>query len=219
MQIQNHLVTKTAAALLLCGLAATAGAATPAGTVVLNTYGPDISFLDGWPTPLTAGNSIAVPFQLASAASVQSILTAIESNPDWGGTGGVTLGIMARQGALPGAASWLYSTHLDNPLVNTTVAPTGWALTAGNYWLVATADAGFAGQWISATQDYTGDWAYTSAPGAWAQESSTFLGMPGARITMAAAVPEPATYGLMLAGGLLVAAAARRRAAHTRQQG
>lgn len=214
MNTQIHTLSKVAASLLLCGLAAQAGAQ----TVVLNSYGPDISYLDGWPTTLSAGNSIAVPFQIASATSVQSILTAIERNPDWDSTGGVTLGIVTRQGALPSGASWLYSTHLNDPVVNTSVTPTGWSLAAGNYWLVATADAGFAGQWISATQDYTGNWAYTTAPGVWTEESSTFLGMPGVRITVTSAVPEPSTYGLMFAGGLLLAAAARRKS-NNRQQG
>jgi hypothetical protein len=207
MNIQIHTLSKVAAALLLCGLAAQAGAQ----TVVLNSYGTDVDYLDGWPTPLKAGNSIAVPFAIASATSVQSILTAIERNPDWDSTGGVTLGVVTRSGALPTGASWLYSAHLDNPVVNTTVSPAGWALAAGNYWLVATADAGFAGQWISATQDYSGNWAYTSAPGVWAEETSTFLGMPGVRITVTSAVPEPSAWGLMFAGGLLLAAAARRK--------
>lgn len=207
MNTPIHTLSKVAAALLLCGLAAQAGAQ----TVALNSYGPDVDYLDGWPTPLKAGNSIAVPFAIASATSVQSILTAIERNPDWDSTGGVTLGVVTRSGALPTGASWLYSAHLDNPVVNTTVSPAGWALAAGNYWLVATADAGFAGQWISATQDYSGNWAYTSAPGVWAEEASTFLGMPGVRITVTSAVPEPSAWGLMCAGGLLLAAAARRK--------
>ncbi|PTT84876.1 hypothetical protein DBR42_14765, partial [Pelomonas sp. HMWF004] len=201
-------VSKLAAALLLCGLAAHASAT---GTVVLDSYGPDISFLEGWPTPLAQGSSIAVPFDIMSATSIQSILTSIE------GVGGITVGILARTGAVPTSTSWLYSTHLVDPFVNTSLAPTGWALAAGSYWLAAVADPSFEGQWQSATNNPTASWA-ASTGGTWGEVSSPFTGMPGARITVAAAVPEPSTYGLMFAGGLLLAAVARRKS-RTNQQG
>lgn len=201
MQFQTHALTKTAAALLLCGLVAHANAA---GTVVLDSYGPDINYLEGWPTPLALGNSIAVPFSITSATSIESILSTVD------GVGGVTVGILARTGALPTGMSWLHSTHLVDPWANTTLTPTGWTLAAGNYWLAAVADAGFEGQWQSATNNPTGNWA-ASTGGTWAEVNSSFIGMPGARITVTSAVPEPATYGLLLAGGLLLAAVARRQ--------
>jgi hypothetical protein len=201
MQIQFHAFTKTAAALLLCGLAAHASAA---GTVVLDGYGPDINQLNGWPTPLFPGQDIAVAFSLGSAASIESILTSLD------GVGGVTVGILARTGALPTASGWLYSTHLSDPWANTAFTPAGWALPAGNYWLAAVADSGFTGQWQSGTDTPNGDWAY-SAGAAWTAVTSPFTGMPAARITVTSAVPEPATYGLLLAGGLLVATVARRQ--------
>lgn len=201
MQFQIHTLSKTVAALLLCGLAAHASAA---GTVVLDSYGPDVDKLDGWPTPLFPGQDIAIAFSLASATSVQSLLTSLD------GAGGVTLGIVARTGASPGAGGWLYSTHLVDPLQNTLLSPTGWTLAAGNYWLMAVADSGFSGQWQSGADSPNGNWGYSSGGGWVDMSASPFTGMPGARITVAAAVPEPATYGLMLAGGLLVAAATRR---------
>ena len=217
MTSQIHTLSKISAALLLCGLAAHASAA---GTVVLDTFGPGDT-ADQWASDLYRAGAdhqdIALAFTLGSAASVQSILTSIEG---FGGPGGVTLGIMTRQGAVPTGSTWLYSAHLSGPTANTLLSPTGWSLAAGSYWLTAVADDGFTGIWQSGTNTPGTTWAYGNASG-WQSVTSTLIGPAAARITVAAAVPEPSTYGLMFAGGLLLAAVARRKSgqSNTRQQG
>ncbi len=218
MQFQVHTLSKIAASVLLATVAAHASAA---GTVVLDSYptaqdpnGPDPY---GWPSSVYADGGdrqdVAVQFTITSATSIQSIQTSLD------GLGDVTLGILASQGSTPLGGTWLYSTQLTDPSMNTAWSPTGWSLAAGTYWLAAVAGDSFDGQWQSGTEDYSGDWAFSDASG-WYAETSTFIGMPAARITVsaAAAVPEPSGVALMLAGGLLVAALARRKSVD-RQQG
>ena len=192
-------VAKACVLLVLCASAAQASAQ----SVVFDTYGPS-NATDGWPSQVSTSQSIAIPFAISSATSIQSILSSLD------GTGGVTFGIMSRSGAVPTGSGWLYSTHLVNPLANSQIAPSGWALAAGNYWLTAVADAGFSGTWQSGTEDYSGNWADTTSAGAWQTVSSTFIGMPAARITVSA-VPEPSSYALLIAGGLLMLAVRQAR--------
>src|ERR1700712_922868 len=190
MQSQIKNLSRIVASVLLAGVTAHAGAAS---TVVLDTY-PVGEDPFGWPSQVFADGSgrqdIAVPFTLTSATSIQSILTSLD------GVGGVTLGVLANQGGTPVGGAWLYSTHLTDPVMDTPLSPTDWLLGAGTYWLAAVADTGFSGQWQSGTEDYSGDWADADANG-WSAVTSTFIGMPAARISVAAAVPEPGSYALM----------------------
>ena len=193
------------ALLLLCGLAAQAAAQ----SVVLDSYGPG-NAVNGWPSDVYRNGAgrqdLAIPFTIGAATDIQSILSSID------GLGGVTVGILARQAAVPSGSAWLYSTLLVDPAINSLLTPTGWTLSAGNYWLAAVADMGFSGTWQSGTDQPSADWAYTNNAGAWATVTRPFVGLPAARITVSA-VPEPSTYGLMLAGALLLAGLRRRQGA------
>ena len=200
-----HTLSKTTAALLLCGFAAHASAL---GTVVLDTYGPGDA-TDGWASLLQPGQDLAIAFDITSPTTIQSILTSID------GVGGVTVGILARSGNAPTASSWLYSTHLTDPWANTALTPTGWTLAAGSYWLATKVDAGFAGQWQSGTDTPSAAWAVTSS-GTWQAVDTGFTGAPATRITVTSAVPEPSSYALMALGALVIAGTRLRR---NRQQG
>jgi len=198
-------ITSSLGGILLAAIAAQASAQ----SVVLDSYGPD-NATDGWPSLVyrdaSGHQDIAIPFTIGSATDVQSILSSLD------GLGGVTFGILSKQGAVPASITWLYSAHLVDPVANSQITPSGWTLAAGNYWLAAVADTGFSGTWQSGTEDATANWAYTDSTGAWVEESSGFVGLPAARITvMTSAVPEPSSYALMIAGSLMIAARRARK--------
>jgi hypothetical protein len=174
--------------------------------VVLDTFGPgDTSPGLNWSLynqDANNGQFLAVPFNLAGAATVDSVLSSIN------GIGNYQIGVVAGAGLPSGA--FVYSTSVTNPSANLLLSSLGWTLGAGDYWLVSKGDLGSSGSWQGGGQLGTSAWAFTFGPN---DANWNFTGTddaPAARI-MASAVPEPASLALMLGGLALVGGLARSR--------
>lgn len=204
----KHPVITPRTALLVAALTML-GAAPAHALVVLDTFGPaDTAPGLTWslynPDPAAGGQSLAVPFNLVGAVTVDSILTSID------GTGVFSLRIVADAAGLP-TGSVLFSTALSNPTANTLASGLGWSLAAGNYWLAAEATAGSNGGWKGGDQVGTQNWAFTFDAVNTAWNGTGPNDAPAARINVTA-VPEPGTWALMLGGVALLAWQLRRRA-------
>lgn len=108
-------------ALLGASLSLLLSATSARATTVLDTFGPgDTSAGQIWslyndPDSTYIGQSLAVPFSLASSTTIDSILTSIS------GAGTFSLYIVADASGLP-TGSVLYTTTLTNPIPNVLVS-------------------------------------------------------------------------------------------------
>jgi hypothetical protein len=158
------------------------------------------------PTP-THSESEAISFSIAGAQTITSI-EAFIGTPS--GVGSVNLGIMASAGGLP---SGTFLDVANAPLTSlsspATLSGLAWTLTAGTYWLVATANPGGFDFWNDGSINGTFATS-TSAIGdsSWALTNG---GLPEAVVTGVGAVPEPSTWAMMILGFAGVGFIAYRR--------
>ncbi|MBP6763904.1 MAG: hypothetical protein KA141_02860, partial [Rubrivivax sp.] len=154
------LIAKSRSSLLGVGAAALMVALPSHALVVLDTFGPgDTAPGQNWSLVNQSANNgqfLAVPFDLADAATVDSVLSSIQ------GSGSYQIGVVAGAGLPSGA--FVYSTSVTSPAANLLLSGLGWTLAAGDYWLVAKADPGASGTWQGGGQPGTSAWAFTFEP-------------------------------------------------------
>jgi len=131
-----------------------------ADSTLLNTFSGPENLSPGPDWGLFQFQSLAVPFTVTNAVTVNSIVAAITVE------GGVNVGIMTDAGGLP-SDSWLYSQLWIDPIANISLGNVNWSLGAGNYWLAAVVVADGAGIWPGG-KVVNGPWAYNSGdPASW----------------------------------------------------
>lgn len=166
------------------------------------------------------GSRFAARFTLANSATI----TGVEINMTVFGNGTLNYDIVSAVNGLPDSGPVLFSSAVALAFqIESWAGPTGlsWNLVAGDYWLIARPEegSGLTAQLSYFTPNPLETYAsyYTENPTWFAYAPHPEYGGDfGVRIFGAAgAVPEPASWGLMIAGFALTGAALRRRRLQT----
>ena len=163
---------------------------------------------------LDPGQSLAGFFTLGAATTV----TAVEGYINSAAGNGLTI-TLYNNGAVPAAANAQFTAFFLTAATEAQGAWQGffglnWELAAGNYWL-GFASTGSDGMFTGAPNPLS-NYAYTSEGNWFEQPTNQTLGIRVSGVpTGGGAVPEPASWAMMIAGFGLVGGAMRRRNALT----
>ena len=181
-----------------------------AADTLLDTYGPDQladglrwSLFDDITTGGTAAQSLAVRFDVLSATTVTGIQTSIAAS------GLIQLRIVEDSSGVP-LGTIRFDTPLNNPVANTLLSGLHIALDPGRYWLAAVVTPTGSGNWTGGGSDSSQPWSFAldSINDNWTSAGTSDA--PAARL-FTSAVPEPAHWVLLLAGGAGLAGLRRAR--------
>ena len=161
---------------------------------------------------LDPSQSLAGFFTLGAATTVSAVEGYINS-----AAGNLVTVTIYSNGAVPAAANTLFSASFTTSATEVQGAWQGafgqsWALAAGSYWL-GFASTGSDGMFTGAPNPLS-NYAYTSGGNWVAQPTNQTLGIRVSGVAgIGGAVPEPASWAMMIAGFGLVGGMMRRRVA------
>lgn len=198
--------------LLLAGAALLASASPSQATVIADTGGNPA----GTPWAFARWQYFAGEVTLAQGYTINSVEGYFANSS--GSAGTVTAQLFSDGGNVPGTLLFSQAFNLNGVAPLDWYGATGlnWSVGAGSYWLAFAPDANVSGIWPGDAPSPLDEYAQASG-GAWQNvgpNAFDYLDV-GVRISgtpnVAAAVPEPATWLMMLVGFGAIGAALRRR--------